>query len=332
LPTGWRIQRLPSWHPGGDDVDVQLAVQAPSGAGTAIAVQVKSRVEPRDIPRIVEQLRGYNPDIPHMVTAPFLSPRTRELLRRRGVGYADMTGNIWLAVDTPAIFISDRGADSNPWREGGQSLRSLKGSTAGRVVRALCDYRPPYGVRHLADRSCTPVASVSRVVTLLDREVLVTRDSHGGVAGVDWPALIHRWTQDYSLTGSNRIYRFVEPRGGAVLLDKLVTTKHRYAITGTLAAEEKAPFAPARLSVFYAENGLETARELDLRAADAGANVLVAEPFDEVVFERTWEANDRVYAALSQVAADLLTSPGRGPVEGVELLRWMRENEDAWRS
>lgn len=37
------------------------------------------------------------------------------------------------------------------------------------------------------------------------------------------------------------------------------------------------------------------------------------------------------YAAPSQVAADLLTSPGRGPAEGEELIGWMMSNEDKWR-
>ena len=38
------------------------------------------------------------------------------------------------------------------------------------------------------------------------------------------------------------------------------------------------------------------------------------------------------YVALSQVAADLLTSPGRGPAEAESLLEWMRANETEWRA
>jgi len=34
----------------------------------------------------------------------------------------------------------------------------------------------------------------------------------------------------------------------------------------------------------------------------------------EVVFDRTWERNGVLYKALSQAAADLLTSPGRAPL------------------
>ncbi|MHB1538354.1 MAG: hypothetical protein ACYCUM_06965 [Solirubrobacteraceae bacterium] len=35
-------------------------------------------------------------------------------------------------------------------------------------------------------------------------------------------------------------------------------------------------------------------------------------------------------AAKSQIVADLLTSPGRGPSEAQALLDWMQANQDAW--
>lgn len=39
-----------------------------------------------------------------------------------------------------------------------------------------------------------------------------------------------------------------------------------------------------------------------------------------------------VFASLSQVVADLLTSPGRAPSEGEGLLRWMAEHVRGWRA
>jgi hypothetical protein len=69
-------------------------------------------------------------------------------------------------------------------------------------------------------------------------------------------------------------------------------------------------------------------RDVDFRPADAGANVAILAPFDDVVFERTSRKNGVVIAALSQVVADLLTSPGRGPNEAEALMQWMQENQD----
>ena len=149
---------------------------------------------------------------------------------------------------------------------------------------------------------------------------------------MDWAGLIRRWMEDYSFTASNRTATFLEPRGLQALLDKLAGSPSTYAVTGSLAANQVAPAAPARLAAIYVDDVAEMAGALGLREAETGANVLLAEPFDSVVFERTWAAGGITLAALSQVAADLLTSPGRGPAEADELLRWMEQNEDSWRA
>ena len=77
---------------------------------------------------------------------------------------------------------------------------------------------------------------------------------------------------------------------------------------------------------------IETAvRSLDLREVDSGANVLVAEPFDPVVYERTTKLDGLVLAAPTQIGVRPLTGPGRMPSEGEELLAWMKDHERVWR-
>jgi hypothetical protein len=97
-----------------------------------------------------------------------------------------------------------------------------------------------------------------------------------------------------------------------VIEQKLSTAKLSYAVTGASAAQRFAPVAPARQVAVYVDDIGGAAERLRLRPADAGANVVLAEPFDPV--------------------ADLLTGPGREPSEGAELLSWMRANEEAWRA
>jgi hypothetical protein len=228
------------------------------------------------------------------------------------------------------LFIEATGAQASPWPED-RPLRSLKGPAAGRVVRALCDFKPPYGIRELADRAEISAPTVTRVVGFLDREAIVQREPRGPVLTVDWNALIRRWVQDYSLTESNRTATLLEPRGLPALLERLRGWRD-YALTGSVAASSVAPAAPARLAVVYVRSIGEAAEALRLRQTEAGANVVLAEPFDLVVFERTQQRDGLTSAALSQVAADLLTSPGRGPSEAEELIGWMSQHEDAWRS
>ena len=89
----------------------------------------------------------------------------------------------------------------------------------------------------------------------------------------------------------------------------------RYAVTGSLAASLLAPVAPPRLAMVYVAAVEPVVEALKLRPAEAGINVMLLLPFDEIVFERTSQVQGLTLAAPSQVAADLLGSPGRGPNE-----------------
>ncbi len=197
---------------------------------------------------------------------------------------------------------------------------------------APCDYRPPFTLGRLALGAALPGASVFRVVDVLLKESLVEKAGRRGqIVAVDWAGLLTRWCEDYSLLGSNRVLSALEPRGADALLGKLRRADRDYALTASAVALRVAPVAPSRLIVVYTEAPEAMAADLALTPTDAGANVLLVEPFSPVLVQRT-EARDGLRcAALSQVAADLLTSPGRGPTEGEALIAWMREHEDAWR-
>jgi hypothetical protein len=173
---------------------------------------------------------------------------------------------------------------------------------------------------------------VSRVLGLLTGEGLVTRAEGAGVLDVEWEALIRRWTQDYAMTTSNTASTWLAVRGLPAAAERLVRYRRPYAVTSSFAAARIAPVTEPRLLVIYVDDVSDAASRLDLRAADAGANVLLMIPYDPVVYERTVKREDLDLVNPSQLAADLLTSPGRGPSEAEALLRWMRENPDAWRS
>jgi hypothetical protein len=271
--------------------------------------------------------------MPVLVLTGVLTRRTRQVLDEANLNYADAAGTLRLVMPSPAVVIERwLAGDRRQPRPERRELQSLKTAAAGRGVRALCDFRPPYGVREFASRAGLSPASASRLFDLLDREALIERDSpRSPVRSVDWAALIRRWAQDYRYDRSNRIATFIEPRTLPRLLEKLRTYGRRYAVTGSFAATQWAPVAPPRVMSMFVENVARTARELDLTATEAGINVLLAEPFDPVVFERTKVVKGVTYAAPPQVVADLLNGPGRAPQEAEALLRWMAKHEDAWR-
>ena len=329
LPPGWSLQatRRPPRH--GREPDAVWDIQAPDGSAASFAVEAKRALLGRQLVEVLSQLATFE-GLP-LVAAAYLSPTLRASLADRGVSYADTTGNLRIVADRPGLFVERQGARKDPWPSD-EPLRSLRGRAAGRAVRALVDFRPPYGVRDLAKRASVPLGSLSRALDLLDREGLVTRDDRGSVIGLDWEGTIRRWSQDYEFGRSNQTALYLDPRGISSFASKLSRTGSKYAATAAFAAQRFAPIAPARQAALYAEDSALMAERLGLRPADTGANVILAEPFDPVVFERSTVREGLQVVAASQLAADLLTGTGREPPEGNELLAWMRANEDAWRA
>lgn len=156
--------------------------------------------------------------------------------------------------------------------------------------------------------------------------------TRGPITAVDWPALLRRWSQEYTPLERRRVAMCLAPRGLASVIEKLRTISGDYVVSGSWAASQFAPVAPPRLLLLCANRQTAVARDLQIRPTDAGANIALAIPFDDVVFERTSRKNGVTFAALSQVAADLLTSPGRGPNEAEAFMAWMSEHENVWRA
>ena len=325
LPPDWSVELSPGSEQG------LLSLQGGDGRSAKLTVVSRKRVSPKDVPHLTSRAEDAER---LLLVAPFLSSRARELLAEAGASYFDATGNLRIVVRDPAVFLEARGADRDPDRKL-RSLRSLKGAAAGRVVRALCDFMPPYGVRALSETSSTPLGTVSRVVSFLEEENLLTRNEKKVIIAVDWAALISRWARDYRVTESNVVHSYLEPRGLAALGPKLVKLG-TYAVTGSLAGTR---MAPARLAMLYVDDVDRSARALELVPTEAGANVWLIEPYDSVVFERMQtlpfapapEKATATAVAPSQVVADLLTSPGRGPQEAEALIDKMKGTEHAWR-
>ena len=334
IPAGWSFLARRTESPVPYRVDLLAEVSSPAGESAVLAVEIKRTLEPRDVFRAVEQISAITaaalpPAVP-VVAAAYLSPRARAMLRDRRVGYVDITGNVRIEVSTPGLFISTDGADRDPWpRE--HKLRSLRGRGAARAMRAIIDTRPPYGVRELARSTGASAPTLSRVLDLLEREAVVTRVG-GAVSTVDWQSAIRRWAEDYDQTDSNSPTTVLEPRGLPALEDKLRSTEFAYAATGALAAQQFDPIAPARLAAIYVTDPSQAIEHLDLRETESGANVVLLDPFDFVVFDRTVERGGLRCVAPSQLAVDLLTGPGREPSQGGEMLEWMESNEHVWRS
>lgn len=345
LPQGWVLGLQTQSALFGPDALIGL--EAPNGERATLVAEVKKNLVNRELASVLEQLNSYissglpsqgraKPMPAPMIMARYIPQPLQVWMRERGVSYADATGNLWLALERPALFLRDVGAQNDPWRGPGRPKGNLTGEPAAHVVRALVDFRPPYSIPKLMEMAATSSGATYRVIEFLEDQALLVRQPRGPIVEVLWRPLLERWAKDYGFTGSNTITRCLAPRGLPDLVSRLAqgtaSTDVRYAVTGTLAAQQWAPYAPARNAMIYTDSPREFIEGLNLRQVDAGANVLLASNSPAVAFTRTLQRDGLVTVAPSQAAVDLLTGPGRNPAEAEELLDWMEANEHEWRS
>lgn len=337
LPSGWSA--VVSYGVPGENrrrIDAVVELAAPGGSRVQLVAECKRAVVRRDLPAVLEQLESDRAAVPSptmpLLVSRYLSDSVRAWLDENDVSYVDATGNLRLVSRDPAVYLRDRGADRDPWRGPGRPRGTLRGEPAARVVRALADFCSPMPVTSLVKRSGASTGATYRVLDFLEQEALVTRGARGVVEQVRWRQLLERWSEDYGFQRDNTVSRYLQPRGLPALLTGLAATPGlRYAVTGSLAAQQWANYADPRLATVYVDDVPAAAELLGLREVDSGANILLAAPASAVVFDRSSDLDGVRYAALSQVAVDLLTGPGRSPAEGQALLDWMESNEPAWR-
>jgi hypothetical protein len=339
MPSTWSAERSRRDGQSADgeavSVDAFIELRAPNGTYTTLAVEARESMEPRDVERLLpglaRSLRALAGNVPLLVVAPWLSPRTRELLADERLNFLDLTGNALIRLDNPAVFIQAVGAARNP-APAARGPATIRGAKAARLVRLLADVRPPYGVRELASAAELTAGYVSRLLDALDRDALIERGRRGVVQGVDVAALLRAWAAGYDVFKPELVRTFVAPNGAAAALEQLPALATGALVTGSFAAVRLAAVAAPSLLAVYCRDVPATARGLGLLPADEGANVALLRPFDDVVWARGSIADGVSYAAPSQVVVDCLSGNGRMPAEGEAVLAWMLDDEDQWRA
>ncbi len=315
LPSHWSTNVATKTN---DIADARLTIRTPAGASAALAIGARRQLDPRLVGEVAAALRGAAADA-HLVTAPFLGPRTRERLAAEGIGYVDLCGNMRLCLDRPTVFISSRGNESSPWAVP-RASRSLHAPKACRIVRALADGPGPFGVRQLAASAGTDPGYVSRLLDLFHREELIEREPRGPVHAVHLGRLIRRWAEDYRFGEAHRFVPVAHPYGVPGALVRLRDAQIPHALTARAGAAALSGTALPGVVAAYVDNPERVAAILGADASDGAPNLLLIDPFDPFVFEGTWEASGLRYAARAQIIADLLGSPAPAPAQAATLL------------
>ena len=207
------------------------------------------------------------------------------MLTESGWSYIDTTGNAYLSMDRPGLFISSDGAtrDPSPKQSAGPNLR---GPRAWALQRTLVEMLPTYGVSELSAALGIDAGYVSRLLGALSEEL--------------------RDLSSSKLKG--------------------------WAVTGSFAASRRVSVTAPEIAVVFTEDPERLAGAMRLRPVRNGGNVVTALPYDRIVFERTWQEDNIVYASLAQTVMDCMTGFGRMPAEADALLDWMRRRAPRWQA
>ena len=302
-----------------------ISIADDDGTEATVSVVTRHRLEPRDIERLPQ------PDGPVIVSAKWLSPRSRELLRESQIGFLDQTGNVELRLRKPALYIRAEGSptDPDPKPSSGPTLR---GPRVWALMRTLIEVTPPYTAGDLSSALGIDDGYVSRVLQTLADERLILRLPRGAVTTVEWEPLLRKLTATYSFA-ANETTTWVASGGPEQLLDDIAAAKAgRWALTGSFVASSIAPVSAPAIAIVYADDPERFAKVGRLLPSRIGANVILAKPYDPIVFQRGWPNADFPSVSVAQLAIDLLTGTGRMPAEGQALIEWMRRDPSRWQT
>jgi len=320
-PSGWQVEIERRSDDGGT-----VRIDSPDDVSGELRVIVRRDLTPRDVVAFPE------PTEPTIVAAEWLSPRTRELLADIGYGYVDLTGNIGVDVNRPGIVFRTDGAQRDPSPKPVPRL-NIRGPRAWALLRTLAEVQPPYGVSDLARAVNSDPGYVSRLLAALAEELLVSRVARGPVEHVEWEAMLRQITSSYALLDANETTSWVASGGAGQFIEDLAASNAKaWAVTGSFAASRLVSVAAPEIAVVYADDPERIASLTRLRQVKNGGNVVIAQPYDQIVFERTWTQDNVTYASVAQIAVDCLTGPGRMPAEGEALLGWMQRKAPRWQA
>ena len=352
LGPGWEIVPLgfgvpdPPNLPSSDAMDLIFTVKDPGDTGSGpVLVEAKHDLTPRYVtshlvPR-VELIKRVQPGAAVLIVAPWLSPRTRDLLESLGYGYVDLTGNIQFRLARPGVVIRVQGDQRAP-TPARSYARQLRGDKAGVLVRALVDVAPPYRATPLAKATRISLPYVTRLLDTMESQALLTRQDKQ-IVDVDWRGLLQERAAQSELLQITSPLGMTAQRGIpdvlAAMRDLLkMNPSQRLAITGPYAAAAVAPLTVGGQLMIYVEDTEPQAlrrnqRHLRLLPTRPGGTpdvLLLTAPTTVVFADRRW-VDGLPHVALSQLVLDSLSGSGRMPAEGQAVLDRMARTIDEWR-
>lgn len=251
-----------------------------------------------------------------VLAAPYLSPERQSLCRKSGVYFMDLSGNVFVAHSS---FYVERIGFPNKYPEKRQRRYPFS-DKASLILRELMkDPKRQWGIRELAEKIGLDPGYVSRMAKSLSSSGYASRA--GGKLKIRSPKeILDDWVRAYDLK-KNELHRYfvLAPDVKSILqrLRKIdIPRKIEYALSVQAGAGLVAPHAIYKEVHMYVGNGEGIEffkKELDLKDADQGANLVLMKPYyKHSVFYDSREIEGLWVVSGIQLYLDLYGYPVRG--------------------
>jgi len=274
--------------------------------------------------RFNEKIANLDGAYPVLITT-FLSERTREILKKEGMGYLDLAGNCFLKFNN--IYI-EKIVNENPFAEK-RKLKTIFKPVSSRILRALLEEsKKKWKILELSKIAKVSLGQTSTVCRRLIDEEYLKKDKDGFYSLSEPGKLLDEWRENYT-SRQNEMFAYYSFEQNLTKLIKKVRQVARnedlnYALTLLCGASLVAPFirgvSTLQMYLSDSEDLPKWIQLLDLRPVETGSNVSVYVPYDEGVFYKTQKVNGVNVVANIQLYLDLYNYPARGR-EQSEFLR-----------
>ena len=291
-----------------------------------LALEITSLGQPREIREAMTRLDGIRRELPEaypIAVSPYISPQSAALLRRRGFGYLDLSGNCYLSFEN--VLVEKEGKPNA--RPSIRPLKSLFAPRATRVVRALLvDPQHIWRLEELAKTADVSLGHAYNVVKRLDELSWVERGEHQRIELTRPGDLLDGWVDAYTYR-QNRMEAYFSPeRVTRKLVGEIARAAHgesrRYAFTLHSGAALVAPNVRLPAIHCYLDGDPDPiARALGLRPGDGEGNVYLMTPYDDGVFHAPMEKGGVPVVSLPQLYVDLFHYERRGREQAAYLRR-----------
>ncbi|MDH4267950.1 MAG: type IV toxin-antitoxin system AbiEi family antitoxin [Deltaproteobacteria bacterium] len=251
-----------------------------------------------------------------VIIAPYISEFGREICKKIGVGFLDLSGNAYLDFNS---FYMEIEGKPNKFKYPSEPT-GLFNPKAERILRFYLlkvsrKEESGDGYRNIAKEVGVSLGQLSKVNKKLDEFGLWLEQPQGSKI-IDKKKLLDLWSENYRSERNQvlNLYSIMQVSQIEKQLAEFCKTKKiQYALTLFSGANRLAPFTRYNFATSYFSGDVnQLKRDLELREVPTGANFQILMPYDEGVYYKADEVDSVRVANPIQIYLDLYNYAGRG--------------------